>query len=643
MAMCVALTVLTAGPVAGAQVPTPVPATVPSVSPPKGDTLPHLRDSTALRPAKHDSTKPHTRADSIQAPFGRGSPPPGLDIGDPYTFTRDQIFASGALTLTDLLARLPGVTTFQSGWIATPQVAAYYGDMSRIRIFYDGVELDNLEPRNGAVPDLSTIPLWSLDHITLTRGANDLRIDLESWQYDNTTPYTRTDVLTGDLSTDLYRAFFAKRFYNGADLQIGAQQAGTTDNRNGGGGQILTLFGRYGVAHKLWSMDVTVLRTNANRSITSVRYGFPSDHPDPDPGSPGELLPNYEGGSTMANFRAAIGHPGTGPFLQFVASSFSLHESSPQLDSAALLSTPTYGFPPDTLDSTASESQYVLTTGTDVGGLRLRLIDRYRTQRGGWFNTATATADYTSRLLSWDAMAERDPYYGYTSLEAGGRFSPLPFLALSAYIGQRNADSARTSQPNSRSMRIEGGVRLFGGLWLSTGILSRDTAVLVPPIVFDSAFRPFPVGRTSGHIFALRGPITHGFSIDAAETYWPNPTPYIPKQQFHGELTYFTEWLSRFPKKNFSFKLSAIADYRSEVAFPEIDNTTGQYFYRYTGGLLNPPTQVPIYSFQVEIRILRGIITYQFHNSTLVPYDEVPGFAMPRGVSLYGVRWYFFD
>jgi hypothetical protein len=495
--------------------------------------------------------------------------------------------------------------------------------MSRINVYYDGIQVDNLESRNGQVLDLSTIPLWSLDHVTITRDANNLRIDVQSWQYNSTTPYTRADVLTGDLSTDIYRAFYGKRFYNGASLQIAAQQLGTVDNRLGGGGDAFSFFGRYGIARRMWSIDATVNRSSTTRSIISVRGG-----------APGELLPDYRAQNTIAYLRAAIGRPGNGPFLQFVAANLGVRESSAHFNTAAAAQ---YGFPPDTVDSAASLSQYVATAGLDGGGFRLRLIDRYRTHGGG-FNGGTASIGYAARVLSFNALAERDPYYGYTNLEVGGRFAPLPILAISGFIGERRTDSARTTQPDARSARVEAGVRLFGGTWLSAGVVSRDTALLVPPIVFDSAFRYSSAGRTTGTIFSLRGPIGYGFSVDAASTIWKDPTAYLSKDQTHVELKYFTEWLSRFPNRNFSFLLSSTLDYRNLVAFPDSSGATVPTVpFRYTA------LASYIYSVRAEIRILRGVITYQRRNLDLLIYDQVPGFIMPRGVNLYGVRWYFFD
>jgi hypothetical protein len=72
------------------------------------------------------------------------------------------MFASGALTVADLIERVPGTTAFRSGWLASPKFAALNGDLNRIRVYYDGIEMDNLDPKSGALLDLTRVELWTL-------------------------------------------------------------------------------------------------------------------------------------------------------------------------------------------------------------------------------------------------------------------------------------------------------------------------------------------------------------------------------------------------------------------------------------------------------------------------------------------------
>lgn len=543
-----------------------------------------------------------------------------LTVGARYVFDRDEIESSGALSLAELLERIPGVTTFRTGWMASPQVASYGGDFGRVRIFYDGVEWDDLNPRDGATFDLRSIPLWTLRQVTVERGATGLRVDLRSWEYERTAPYTRVDALTGDFNTNLYRAYFAKRFYNGAGLQVAAQQYGTTNLREGGGGDETGVFLRYGVSRRLWSVDAAGVRLFDNRSTTSRFFGA------------GGSLPPFRGSSTVAYLRGAIGEVGAGPFLQIIASSEVFRETSARLapSQAAAL-----GVPADTADSLASMAQYVATAGLDRGGLQLRLVERYRRRAARGYSSPAASLTLDRGVVGIAARAERDGYLGVTLLEAGARLTPLPFISVAATLGDVRPAGApaavwRPREAASRSARLEAGVRLGGALWLAGGVLARDTTVTGAASLFDTAFVSRATGRRVALFGALRGPVIYGVSTDVVALRWREPGPYTPAYQVRAEARYFTRLLSRFPAGNFSFLLAPRVEYRASVAFPTA-----------SGDLIAPGSR--IVSLRTELRILRAVLSFERRNVAGTIYEQVPGFVLPRGANVYGVRWYFFN
>lgn len=579
-----------------------------------GDTLRAVGDS-----AGEPSDSIPIRTDTIKAPVARAGTPASLDVGQQYTWTREQLFASGALTLGDVLARIPGITTFRSGWLATPQVAAYNGDVGRTRIFYDDVEVDDLSPRTGGILNLASVQLWTLEDVTVVRAPGELRVYIRSWGVERTTPYTRTDIITGSEQTNLYRAFYGRRFFNGAALQVGAQQFGTRDVRINDGGDAVSLMLRFGVARRYWSVDAFANRTRATRTAQTRLAG-------------GSRLAPFDGTSTLGYARARIGRADGGPFLQLIAASLALRESSPRMDASRAAS---YGVPPDSADTTRSVAQYIATAGFDALGARIRLTDRVRAFRGATYNSPGGSLEFSSGPLALTSLAERDAFRGVNRVEAGGRLRPLPFVEAVAAAGQSSALSGSgapgftTLIPRSRSARAELGVRLWRP-WVSAGLLRRDTAFLRAPVVFDSAFKPLYTGPLTGKTLALRGPLAYGFGVDAWAARWPANTPYTPQTEARAELNYGTNWLSRFPRGNFSVSASGALEYRGRVLFP------GTSIQRYAGSS-------KVLSAQLELRILRGFITYQVRNVLGYPYDLVPAFQMPRAVSIYGVRWYFYN
>ncbi|MFL5564143.1 MAG: TonB-dependent receptor plug domain-containing protein, partial [Gemmatimonadaceae bacterium] len=213
------------------------------------------------------------KADTIKPPIGRSADPALYEIGPQYEWNRTDLLATGALTVVDLLDRIPGVTTFRSGWLATPQTATHNGDFRRVRVFYDGIEIDNLDNTTGGVLDLSSVQLWSLEHLSIERTASELRLYMRSWRVDNVDPYTHVDVATGNEDTNLYRGFYGKRFDNGGVLQFAGQQYGVTSSRFAGSGDALSLLTRVGVAKQSWSVDAFVLRHHPTRNIQRPAVG----------------------------------------------------------------------------------------------------------------------------------------------------------------------------------------------------------------------------------------------------------------------------------------------------------------------------------------------------------------------------------
>ena len=80
----------------------------------------------------------------------------------------------------------------------------------------------------------------------------------------------------------------------------------------------------------------------------------------------------------------------------------------------------------------------------------------------------------------------------------------------------------------------------------------------------------------------------------------------------------------------FGLKLAAVHDYRGVVRFPLAEGFA-------TTRASN------VFSALVEIRILRGVATYQVRNIFGQTYQIFPDFFMPRSVGVYGLRWEFWN
>ena len=614
--------------------------------PTRPDTIPI--DSVALRKAlARDSAASRRKADTLRAPLGRPDIPPTLDIGPSYHWNRAELFATGAMTLSELLERIPGVTAFRSGWIPTPNTVAYMGEM-RVRLFFDGIELDAMDERNGGVHDLASVQLWTLEELSVERGATEIRVHMRSWSIDNTIPNTRTDIYTGDEDTNIYRGFFGRRYKHGEALQLAAQQYNTQSARGGAGGDLLSLLGRVGWAQRQWHADAFLLRTRRSRTNQKTLLRD-------------EILAGQDATRTDAYLRAGFGNPTRPIWLQVIAASMRAGASPKNADTLAAGVTV---LPIDSLrgipflpGNDHSRSQYVVSGGVGAAGARVTLTERFRGYEGRHLHSPSARVEYDRRWMSLSLLAERnhadsvfraprrgayvDTLRTVDVLDAGVRFTPLSFLSLAGAAGRRSEAGGGQEDIASNWMRGEVGVRL-GGLWLSTGVLTRDTAVLVAPLLFGSQFRSYREGRHTAQFAGIRGRIWKAINADFTGTMWDSDTVrYRPRYQARGELFVKTDWRRKFPSGNFGLLFAVRGDYRSNVRFP-IASKPVPDTVAVTDTWLTAQ-QSRILSTLLEVRILNAVITWQYRNLLGTRYDIIPGYEMPHQVNLYGVRWDFWN
>ena len=609
--------------------------------PVRPDTLRRGRDSAAVAiptpadSAAADSARARARtdsitaarlarraADSVKAPLTAAELPHDADVGQRYRWARDELFSTGALTLGELLGRVPGVVGFASGWIATPHTNTYQGDFRRIRVYYDGIELDPLDTRVGAMHDLSTIPMWTLEELVVERAAEELRVHIRSWRVNKTTPVTRVDVATGDLSTNSYRGFFGRRFGNSMALQIGAQQYSTQDPRDGGDGDNLGLFGRFGWAKKQWSADVTLLRTRRSRT-EQLRVDTASE-------AALANIPGFEGARTDAYARIGYANPDSPYWLQLIAAASRFAETNEKKPGTTTVVDGETLFAGDTVDTTSSRGQYIATGGVKLLGASVSAAGRLRIFDGRWFLTPSARFAYDRGMLSLSAFAEQQVSDSTFRGDVTVRLRPLRFLALGGSLG-RTSPLDGNDRPTSLAFRGEVGVKI-GRMWATGGIMSVDTAVVPGPIAYDTLYQTVAVGQRRTTFATLRGPLWKDVGLNIVANKAAASQDYVPEYQVRSELYFSTGWLDKFPQGNFHITVSVAHEYRTAVIFPVAEGTTPQ-----------SSTPFHVVSTLLELRLYDAVISWQYRNVMGVIYAVVPQFAAPRAINYYGVRWDFFN
>jgi hypothetical protein len=588
--------------------------------PPVVDTTRRPADTIVSDSAAAAARLAKARADTIKAPTARPWTPRSTEIGaTSWHWDRDAIFASGALTLGELVAGIPGLTLFSTNFVIAPQAAAWYGDPGHVRIFIDGVEMDAVNVRNGGITDLTVPPLWALEDVQVERAAGELRVHLRTWRVQRTTPSTRTDVLTGSENINLYRGYFGTRLSNGAVLQLAGQQVSTV-SRQGLDGDALSVMVRLGWARGSWSLDGTLLREGVTRN-TGARFleTVPQF----------TAMPPWKGSESVAYVRAAWRDPeADGPWAQLIAATIAGGEnnatSSTDLGVVAPVATPG-----DSVDTTASRAQYIVAAGITRWGLRLSSTNRLRSINGRAYFSPGMRAEYDARLLTVSGFAER-AVDSTTRADVLARFAPFDWLNVGAALSRASPAHASLG-PATTATRVELGLQ-WRDRWLTGGVVTRSAGLLAPPIELDTALRAVNAPAATGTLFSLRGPVARGWALDVDFITWDSPGPYRPQTQTRTRLWFESSFLGRFPRGNFHLLASGTAEYRATTYVPLGTNPTGQS--------AAPST---VYSTLLEIRIGTAVISWQNRNIVGVIYETYPGYVMPRLTNVYGIRWEFWN
>ena len=603
------------------------------------------------------------RADSVKPPLARAEGPPIIEIGPARIYDRTALFATGALTLSDLVGRVPGLTEFTTGWLGAPSAVAVFGDVRRIRLFLDGIELDPLDPRQRGAAAPNDLPIHALEEVRIERGADEVRVYARSWRVDRTTPFTRADIATGDQNTNLYRAFFGRRFAHGEVLQLAAEQYNTQPTRSLPSSDALHLMLRVGTTRGPWAADLFAERSDRNRGPWVGAGNFAEAV---------DTIPGFETRRTTAYARFSNGDPDRGRWLQLMASASSYRLSPRQSNAFLSSANPSAGDSGTVVpDSTTSVGQYLLTGGATYGPFRVSAAERLRTFGGRTSSSPSARASMESSLLALSLFGEAKSPLSPTRIEATARLTPLSRVALLGSMSRtgsgifervlgdtvsgRTIDASGIYQPGPlyffpgydsldvaryellarTNLRAEAGVRL-GDLWLSAGLVRRGATTLIPAAeliadtVSGTAVRT--EGEATAQTLSLRGRLFKSVYADAWAIAWSDTSGlYRPRYQSRSELYIQTNLLNRFPRGNFGLLASLAHEYRSTTRFPLPGDS-----------LVSVPDSRTV-AFKLEIRIQTAVVSYQFRNLLQERYALVPGFQMPRQTQFYGIRWDFWN
>jgi len=580
-----------------------------------------LAQADSARAAAERLARARAEADTIKAPLARADVPVAPVIGPSYAWERDPLAGTGALTLGELVDRVPGVTTYRSGWISAPELAAYLGRLGRVRVFLDGVELDGLNARMDGQLDLSMIDMWQLEDATIEQGADEVRVHLRTWRVQNTIPTTRIDINTGDLQTNVFRGFYGRRLPSGHAIQLGGNHYSTTNRRTDETGDQTSLWGRAGWASGKWSVDGTFLRSGRTFTERLLEDVIPSD-----------TFPTLDGVSLITMGRVAWGDPASGTWAQAIVSGQSFSIRNPPGTAVDSVEGPGGEMIPDTNvvsnDTTMSRTQYVLTGGFSSGPFRLAATARMRRWHGESFLGPSLRADYNGGRIVASGFAERSPIDSIQRVGGAIRMLLTGNLALSGAVTRTNVIENGVG-PVTLAVRGELGIRT-GRLWWTGGMMSRDTTLLPAALGFDTAYVAGAAGPTTGTFATIKGKFYRDMGLDVTAVRYDEAGIYRPQYETRSRLYVDSDMRAKFPSGNLNILLAVTHEYRTQALFPTATGFLQSSQYRTWGA-------------ELEVRLLTATITFLYRNFLGEEYQQVPGFTMPSITSYYGIRWSFIN
>ncbi|MBL0890743.1 MAG: TonB-dependent receptor plug domain-containing protein [Gemmatimonadaceae bacterium] len=593
--------------------------------------------------ARTDSVRQAILADSIKSPLTRYEAP-RLESEERLRFTGRDILSTGAVNLADLLDRVPGVSTFRSGWMAGLHVATYQGDARRIRLFIDGLEVDAIDVRNGGAVDLTDIQLWAYDEIVIERAPSEVRVWMRTASVVKTTPFTRVDIFTGDLNTNGFRGLFARRWRNGLMLQLGGQQVATQTGRVSAfgaptgqatqlrsDGSVQSFSGRFGWARNKWSVDAYGSNVARERDSHTPREDFDS-------------LPSYKGQRREGYLRVGYGDTLRGFWAQAVSGALRVRMQGDSGATSEQSGDGSVGGGSDadstdtdttvvSLDTLRSQTQHMLAVGYRGSWWNASYTHRARPIDGSLRHAPALRAGASWRIFDASAYAERNGRDSTDRTDLRLRARPFSWLQLSAAHSTRTPDDS-TLRPQSSASRAEGAVRL-GQFWLGGGLVREDATQFDNLVLVGAPARVLANAASTGVLVNARGRLYKDLRLDVQTIRWDKAQFTTPQTHVRVELALISDWLSRFPKGEFSVNTRLIYDRRGGVPFFYGEGDEGIDLR------ITEPAQVV--TGMLELRIQRAVLFYQYRNLTGGQYEQIRGITMPSAVQMYGVRWEFWN
>ncbi len=558
-----------------------------------------------------------------------------------WIWDHEEILASGATTVLELVDEVPGMVPLRGGDHGTPLGLTAFGAAGGgLRVLRDGVEMI---PLAGSVPDLQRVGLGGVDEVRLERHMGELVIHLRSKRYEDHRAWSLVEAGTGDLDTNFFRGSFANPTALGGSVALALERVDTRGPRGDEDGNRNGVWARY----QLHAGDRAGLSVDFRRMSTETELDvYPSSTSRTDWGVRGRalLLPGMVGEAWWASSSYDLDEPAA----EFEGIGGSRSQAGTRLvwERSGL-----FGRGVGTWFS-----------GDDLPGSRLELTGGYDNpvlggvsatwERTGWSGTSTAA----TRLQAWTA-----PFLGFSlfaSRESGTRGARTGPIRSEA-PGVPEPDTGDVAEPDSgvvaepepeladplfrvvdRSATRYGAQWAWRGVVLSGALLEVEADSLLPTgLPFDRGEAALPGGTRSGwEAFGrLPLPLLDGLHVQGSLQQWEEAWPYLPERIYRGSFVYHRTFL-----ESGNLELDARVGVRGRdpmttriLGDETVDEETGETVRE----LLTVPFYQSWYG-RIQVRVVTVRVFISWENAAVRRnLQDVPGRVLPRTRASYGIRW----
>lgn len=243
------------------------------VRPPARDTAAVPEDTTKIAP---DTAATGVVADSVYAipQFPRHELGPANGFSDAIrVWDREALLLEGAVTIGDLLERIPGILTLRSGSYLQPEAATSLGGTgNRLEVWLDGYALDPLLESSF---DIAKLELISIESVRVERRLGNIRVHIETLAPKDSRAHSMVEAAVGQPDASLFRGFFLipKLFFG--PLSLGIDRMDTDGLLGVEPADQFTAWGKWSLIHKGVGVQVEYRRAQTERDPNSP---WPSKH-----------------------------------------------------------------------------------------------------------------------------------------------------------------------------------------------------------------------------------------------------------------------------------------------------------------------------------------------------------------------------